>query len=272
MDKSHVQINITRTILDRLENQKVKPTPKWYFVIQESIVWILGLVTTLCGAIAISITLFVLTVAPTRFQPATHESIIRFWIEFIPVLWLVLFVSFIFATDYFLRKTKKGYRYSFIVLTISSITLSVLLGYLGFLIGLGEFLEKGVGSKIPFHTPSQMMVQKIWSQPSKGLLTGKIISNNGVLQTQEGLIFNLDISQLPDTQKSLITEGTYIGLIGTTTAENRFFVCVVIPLDDRNFILNADQFERKYPDGRINTCKGVRPYDRLKTKILNYEN
>lgn len=272
MDKSEIQINITKTILERIENQKVKPTPKWYFVIQESIVWTLGIATTFLGAIAISITLFVLTVAPIRFQPATHESIIKFWIEFIPVLWLVLFVSFIFATDYLLRKTKKGYRYSFIVLTISSITLSILLGYLGFLIGLGEFIEKGVGSKIPFHTPSQVMIQRMWSQPSKGLITGKIIDSRGVLETQEGVVFNLDISQLPDIQKSLITEGTYIGVIGTTTEENRFFVCMIIPLEDRNFALNAKQFERKSMDERINTCKGVRPYDRLKTKILNYEN
>lgn len=272
MDKQDQQMNISKKILEAIETRKVKPKPRWYFAIQEGSIWTLGLVTTFCGAVAISTTLFVFATAPFRFHPATHESPIRFWIEFMPMLWVVLFVSFVFATDYFLRKTKKGYKYGFVVLTISSVTLSVVLGYVGFLIGLGEFIDRGLGSRIPFHTPTQVMIQKMWSQPSKGLLTGTIVENETALLTHDGSVFDIEIEHLPELQKNFIEDGMRVSLIGTTTPQNTFFVCIVVPIHNKDFLIDPMYLERKIEDERTNTCKGVRPYDRLKTKILNYEN
>ncbi len=272
MNKIEQQINISRKVLDAIESHNMKPKPKWYFILQEGSVWVLGLVTTFFGALAVSITLFVIAVAPVKFQPATHDSLLKFWLEFVPLIWLMLFVSFIFATDYFLRKTKRGYKYSFVVLTISSVTLSVLLGYLGFIVGLGEIIDKGIGSRIPFHTPTQDMILKTWSQPSKGLLVGKISNNESVLETHEGEVINLDTSQIPEMQRDLIMDGMHVSIIGTTTPQNIFFVCMIIPLDPARFSPEGIYFERKMLDERTNNCKGVRPYDRLKTKILNYEN
>lgn len=272
MNKIEQQINISKKVLDAIENHNVKPKPRWYFVLQEGGVWVLGMVTTFFGALAVSITLFVIAVAPVKFQPATHDSLLKFWLEFVPLVWLILFVSFIFATDYLLRKTKRGYKYSFVVLTLSSVTLSVLLGYLGFIVGLGELVEKGVGSRVPFHTSSEVMIHKVLSQPSKGLLVGKISNNQTTLETREGDMIDLDTSQIPETQRSLIMDGTLVSIIGTTTPENTFFVCMIIPLNSIRKSPEEIYFERKILDERTNTCKGVRPYDRLKAKILNYEN
>ncbi len=271
-DEQEKRIDVTKKVLDAIEDFKMKPKPKWHFVVQDAVVWSLGIMTTFFGAITVSVSLFALTIAPARFYLATHESIVKFWFEFIPVLWLVLFIAFIFATDYLLRKTKRGYKYSFIILTLASIFLSVLLGTVGFFVGLGKIVEERVGPHVPFHVPPQIIMERIWSQPGKGLLTGTLSEDKTSIKTKEGIVFELDTSGLPVIQKDLIQRSTSISLIGTTTSSNIFYVCVIIPFENKAFLLDTTQFERKILDERTNTCKGVRPYDRLKTKILNYEN
>lgn len=271
-EEKNKKIDITKNVLHTIEDFNMKPKPKWHFVLQEAAVWSLGVVTTFFGAVAVSVTLFALTVAPVRLQPATHDSVIKFWFEFMPTLWLILFVAFIFATDYFLRKTKRGYKYSFLILTMASVFLSVLLGTVGFFIGLGELVEKRVGPYVPYHNPTQTIVQKVWLQPAKGLLTGSLSEDKTILETKDGDTFKIDITGLPEVQQELLSEGNKIGLIGTTTESGVFHVCMIIPFENKNFMLEADQFERKISDERSNTCKGVRPYDRLKTKVLKYEN
>ena len=197
MNKIKLQINISKQVLEAIQIHNVKPKPRWHFVLQEGAVWALGLITTFCGALAVSITLFVIAVAPVKFQSATHDNLLKFWLEFVPLLWLVLFISFVFATEYFLRKTKRGYKYNFVILTISSVTLSVLLGYIGFIVGLGEIIDKGVGSRIPFHTPTEAMIQKVWSQPSKGLLVGKISIKVSSISSSQLYSFGINIPLIP---------------------------------------------------------------------------
>ena len=265
---------MSQKILAAIEGDKVTPRPRWYFFMQEGGVWVLGAAATLCGAIAVSATLFVLVTAPLRFQAATHESVIRFWADFLPVIWIIMFVAFIFATDYVVRKTKRGYRYNIVVLTIASALLSIILGYLGFLVGLGEFLERRVGPSIPFYTPISVAVNRAFNQPDRGLLVGTVVQGDQVmLRTQNGSVWNLDLTQIPEPQRMFINEHSVVSVIGTTTSDQLFIVCMVIPLDKKEVSPEFYSFERKSSELRTNTCKGVRPYERLQTKLMmSYEN
>ena len=265
---------MSQKILAALEGDKVTPRPRWHFFMQEGGVWVLGAAATICGAVAVSATLFVLVTAPLRFQAATHETVIQFWADFLPLLWILMFIIFICATDYAIKKTKRGYRYNIILLTVTSAALSFLLGYAGFLFGIGEFLEQRVGSSIPFHTPVHMATQRAYSHPDKGLLVGTIVpGDKTVLKSANGMVWNLDTTQIPQMQRQFLNESSVVSLIGTTTGSQMFTVCMVIPLNKKDVTADFYSFERKDDPLRTNTCKGVRPYERLQTKLMmSYEN
>jgi hypothetical protein len=69
--------------------------------------------------------LFYFSSIPARLQVITQDNIIKFWLEFIPLLWIVLFISFIFLTDYLFKKTRRGYKYSFLFISISTTSVYV---------------------------------------------------------------------------------------------------------------------------------------------------
>lgn len=274
MNNTNSTADISQRILAAIEGDKVTPRPRWHFFLQEGGVWVLGAAATLCGAIAVSATLFVLVTAPLRFHAASHDSLVNFWADFLPVIWIGMFVVFICATDYVIRKTKRGYRYNIVTLTVVSALLSILLGYVGFVIGLGESLERRVGPAIPFHTSINAATQRAFNQPDKGLLIGTIVRGDQVmLETQNGLVWNLDLSQIPGPQRAFLDERSVVSVIGTSTSEQTFTVCMVIPLDKRDVPAEFYSFERNSSELRTNTCKGVRPYERLQTKLMmSYEN
>ncbi len=276
MDKHEHMPDISQKVLERIDREKVAPKPKWQFFLQEGGVWVLGAAATFCGAIAVSATLFVFVTAPLRYQPATHESIIQFWADFLPLLWIIVFVAFIFVTDYVIRKTKRGYRYNIVVLTVSSALLSVVLGYLGFLIGLGEFLESRVSPSIPFHTSVGDATRKAFLQPDRGLLVGMVEPGDTViLRTPTGMVWDLDLAELSDSDRSLFATKTVVSVIGTSTSDSLFVVCMVIPLEQLPSEVAQDSLlenERNSTSTRTSICKGVRPYERLQAKLnLRYE-
>ncbi len=266
--------DISQRILAAIEGDKMTPRPRWHFFVQEGGVWVLGAAATLCGAIAVSATLFVLVTAPLRFQAASHESLIQFWVDFLPIIWIGMFIAFICATDYVIRKTKRGYRYNIVLLTLVSVLMSVVLGYVGFVIGIGEALERRLGPTIPFHTPVHVAVQRAFHQPDKGLLIGTVVQGQQpVLKTNSGEVWNLDLSNIPGPQLAFLQDHSVVSVIGTTTADQLFVVCMVVPLDTQNVAAEFYSFERNSPELRTNTCKGVRPYERLQTKLMmSYEN
>lgn len=268
MNKIKIQINISKRVFEEIDAQKIEPRPRWHFIIQETGIWFLGVSTTLLGAVAFSTILFVLVVAPHEYQAVTHTTTLQFWIDFLPVLWFVLFLCFIVATDYFLKKTKRGYKHSFVVLTLSSMTLSLVLGYIGFLAGIGEMVEKDLGQNIPFHSSVTLKTRQIWSNPQNGLVTGRIGTNESVFVTSQGKTLVLDAKGLSQMQQDLLTSREYVGLIGTSTAPNIFMVCLVVPFEKPEFKIESNQFERNDSQERTNICKGVRPYMRLQANIL----
>lgn len=266
--------DISQRVLAAIEGDKMTPRPRWHFFLQEGGVWVLGAAATLCGAIAVSATLFVLVTAPLRFQAASHESVIQFWADFLPIIWIGMFIAFICATDYVIRRTKRGYRYNIALLTLVSALLSVVLGYVGFLIGIGEVLERRLGPAIPFHTPVHVAMQRAFHQPDKGLLIGTVVqAEQPMLRTNSGQVWNLDLTHIPGPQMQFLKEHSIVSMIGTTTADQLFVVCMIVPLDAKDIAAEFYSFERNVPLERTNTCKGVRPYERLQTKLMmSYEN
>ncbi len=273
MNKQTYNSDFSQKILRTLDEKNMTPRPRWYFVLQEGGVWVLGFFATFCGAVAISATLFVFATAPFQFQEVTHNNVISFWLDFIPFLWIGLFAVFVLVTDYALTRTKRGYRYSLITITISSVTLSIVLGYVGFVIGLGEFLENNIGKSVPFYTPVHVTMIELWNQPEQGLLTGVVRGTSTFsLYVNDEVSYALDVSEISQAQRDFFFDGALVSVIGTSTKPHILSVCMVVPVGKKVVFTEYFENERNPEIERTNICKGVRPYERLQTKLLmNYE-
>ena len=115
MEQTH---NTTEKILAAIENKRVTPRPKAYFVVRNSVLWIPGIVTTVLGAYTVAGVLY--GVIHPHWENITYFTV--------PLLWVVSFVLFSIITSSLIRRTNSGYRHTAVQLLSISVATSIILG------------------------------------------------------------------------------------------------------------------------------------------------
>ena len=100
--------NTTERIIAYIDQQKVTPRPKWYFVLRNSALWIPGIITTLLGAYTIAGVLYGILHAHWENRQYVQYSGTLVFIAIIPLLWVISFVLFLLITLSLLRKIIPG--------------------------------------------------------------------------------------------------------------------------------------------------------------------
>lgn len=279
MDKEKEQNNISNKVFEKISDEKVCPKPRWEFVAKNTGIWVFGGVTVVLGSFAVAATLFVFKNIRFELYSATHENFITFTIEFLPYLWVVLLVLFISATHYSIRHTDQGYKYNLTMIIVSSVSLSLIFGSLLYLTGFGQIIDRDFGRHIPLHKTIESHNQKIWNNPERGLLSGRIIistSSEIILKDSNDKDWILITSDLPGRGMEVLEKYEKVRVIGKDEENQMFYVCLVMPfgMENPEFMRGEREgfplkemrnilSERKFEEERNIKCKGVRPYQQL---------
>lgn len=110
--------NTTEKIIAAIEQRKVTPRPKAYFLLRNSILWIPGVLTTALGAYTIAGALY--GVLHPHWESTRYFTI--------PLLWVISFGLFSIVTTSLIQRTRGGYRHTAGQLLLISVTASIILG------------------------------------------------------------------------------------------------------------------------------------------------
>ena len=143
----------------------------------ECAVWLWWVLSVLVGAVAVAVMLYVSTMAGYALYEATHDSWFEFVVEVGPWLWLLLFILMAGAAYYNVRCTKKGYKYPFWSIIVSSLVLSVLGGVAFNYLGASGLIEKTLAEKMPMYRSFEKLERSWWLRPDDGLLIGTFLVN-----------------------------------------------------------------------------------------------
>lgn len=290
MNKTHNNQKPTETlaesVFERIEKEDKKPLPKWHFVLKNQTFWGLWVLSVLIGAAAVAGTIFGVSNAGWRYRLVTHETSFQFFIESLPIIWIISLVIFIIIGYQNFKHTKKGYKYSLTGIVIISIITSAVGGAALYAFGLGKIVDENIGQRIPFHKSAAFYQQELWVNPEEGFLAGTVIevdteNDRMLLETFDGeewVIRTIDLRTPDIAALSEFGEVRVVGLPATTT---EFHACFVLPWEiagkgPKFFGENAKEkpappfgmspknfSERNFDGERSNECKGVRPYDIL---------
>ncbi len=197
-------------LLAKIKDGKMSPKPRWQFLLKDSVVWLFGLISLLIGAAAISVMIYLFKYNDWEIYDQTKKSFLEFFVLTLPYYWFVFLAIFVFIISYNFKHTKRGYRYSGILLAGASILLSVILGAIFFAAGLGEKLDDILGSRAPFYDQVFNRHVDFWSHPAEGRLSGLIVD------------------QLDDTSFVLIDRGKEQWLVSTKNSEPYSNVIIVV--------------------------------------------
>lgn len=285
-------------ILERIELEQVKPRSKWYFFIKNELFWGMGILSILVGSVSVAAGLFVFSYIEIDFYTVTHDSLIGFLIDTLPLMWFACFIVFIALGYVQIRQTSRGYRYSLIIIVGTTFALSVVGGTVLHLYGFGALLERAVGNdRIPFHSGAYVERENIWQNAARGVIAGEVTyievdESSFVLKDWSGQSWVIMAGDLMEEDRAILKENKIVRVIGlpidpldlnmTTSTPNilpnSMHACFILPWEvgiqtvmnktENNFSMNTILehatsslgSERNSPDLRSNECKGVRPY------------
>lgn len=222
-------------LLAKIKEQKICPKPRWQFFLKDSVVWFSGLISLLIGAAAISVMIYLFKFNDWEIYDQTKKSFLEFFILTLPYYWFVFLGIFILIISYNFKHTKRGYRYSGFLLVGASVILSVVLGGIFFVAGLGEKLDDVLGRKAPFYDQVINRHVDFWSHPAEGRLSGLVIdrldNDSFVLIDRSRVQWLVSTEDSEKYSNVAIIVGQPIRLLGEQIDKNIFHADKILPMN-----------------------------------------
>ena len=220
-------------IIEEIKNRGIAPRPRWHFLLKRSVLWSLVGIATILGGIAVAIIIFIFIDNDAGARAYLNESIFMDLLETIPYLWFGTLFLIIGITQYAVRHTKFGYRYTMIQIVGLVIMSSVLLGVALNALEVGERVQDFLAERVPYYDELVSTSKDVWSRPEKGLLGGTVTS---IISSDEFKLTDfhnkdwlIDKGQIDATDSAIIQLGAKIKLIGTIEDNSTFRAVRVFP-------------------------------------------
>lgn len=285
--------SIADDVLKQINDQCLKPRSKWYFICKNELFWALGLFSIIIGSVAVAAGLFAVSYVEVDYYTVTHDSLISFLLDTLPLMWLACLLAFILLGYVQIRHTKRGYKYSFVIVVGSTFALSLVGGVVLNNYGFGALLEKAVEGKIPFHNSAFREKEQMWQKAERGVIAGEVVfiendNSSFVLKDWSGRLWLVNSIDLMEMDISILKENQKIKVIGLPTDMNpdinrahSMHACFILPWSptqevainninsqsaidfqkNDGMMQNSQNFSERNNDVlRSKECKGVRPY------------
>lgn len=214
--------DLAKSVLNKIKKQKLKPIPKWRFILKNVIFWGLYVLALILGGLTVSVVMFKLQIADWDLHRRIAERMPGLTLKILPLFWIVLFGLLLGASYYNLRHTKKGYSYKFSLIVVSNLILSLIIGSALHYSGASKKVEYVFLQYMPFYENLEHPHHELWSHPEHGMLAGKIIAVNS-----DNTIIIIDfkdanwIVELEEEHlnKKFVKVGKYVKILGEIESE-----------------------------------------------------
>ena len=272
--------SVSHRVLDAIETKKLKPKPRWEFLLKRSVLWGAGAVSIVVGGLAVGAAIFALEHSGFKYRAATHASLFSFIMTTLPYLWIIMLAAFSGIAYYNIRHTEGGYRYPLVAIVSLSVLGSIALGTISYAAGFGEWLDEHAPVFAPFYHPVFEIQEELWGHPEEGRLVGTVTDfseEDGVLTVEafDGTMWRVLTDDLREPDLEALKNFETVRIVGVpTTTLGVLHACFVLPWEFVDTLPRPDarvrfdtlfdvMDEREPRDERSTECKDVRPYQAL---------
>ncbi len=217
--------NFNDNVLQKIKEEKITPKPKWQFLLKNSLIWTLGILSLILGSIATSLIFYMLIGEEPGFGPG-RPGIFEALFVIVPFFWIICLAIFTVSVFYYIKHTKKGYKYSPKLIVLAIVAISLLFGGALSAMGVDRLVDDVLGEKAPMYDRVINPRLDYWSNPESGRLTGMIVSQKDEetydLINRDGELWVVKTEDEADTKKIKIDHP--VRLIGEKTGDNSFLV------------------------------------------------
>ena len=166
--------DIGKHVLEKIDKEKVKPYPRWYYILRQVVFWAVFSLAILFSGMATGVAIFqVKHLEWDVYQHLNHNAWEFIWLV-APYFWMIAILSGIGLGYHYFRKTRRGYKYRTLAVMAGSFLLSAGLG--GLLAGtmLPEKLDTVFENNLPLYRWAEAPRHRMWMAPERGFLAGTI--------------------------------------------------------------------------------------------------
>ncbi len=206
--------NLSNKILDKIETNNIHPNRKVSVIAKRIGIWTLAITALIIGSLGAAVIIFVLANQDWDIYTRFSDNRALFALLILPYFWFILLGASIILGYYFFRHTKKGYRYSIIIVAIVYIVITFGLGTIFYNLGIGNNIEEVFAHNIDNYNRIAQN-RAIWTHPERGLLAGEIISadtNQIIIEDLLGRKWQIDTSST--TGRGFLNLGADIKILG----------------------------------------------------------
>jgi len=238
---------IAKKVIEKIEEQHLKPAPRWQFKLHEVLLWVFFGLAVFLGSFAIAAILHNLLSNDWGAFAQLGKSPFEYVFLSIPYFWIIVFAGLLALAFLDFKKTEGGYKFRSIWIVLLSLGLSLIFGASLFFFGIGEKTDR-VFERAPIFNNFDTR-PRLWNNPLENTLMGEItkVSEKQIeIEDPQGNTWKVDLSlinKLPDFEV-----GERIRIMGEKTSENEFKAKIIWPLNQPMFRGRFQNFEMPTPN------------------------
>jgi len=227
---------ISKRVLEKIEDEKIKPIGRWSFVLKDSFLWILFVLNIIFGSIGLAISGELLELSGVFDLILSVNDLMQVFILAIPVIWIIITVIFFIVSFVNFKYLKGGYRFSAFKIFIINIICILLLSWFLRGLGISERVHTFFSENIPTYQESVDPRYKVWSRPEDGFIAGEIVKidqDTVQIQDLEGNYWDINIADANIRTLVKLEIGEKIKVKGILSSESVFKATDILPWEGR---------------------------------------
>lgn len=225
--------SLSKKILDKIENKKVKPRPKWYFRCMYCSKWLLAITLIVIGSLLWTVFMFAFRNTANEISAVLHEEYLGALASALPYIWLLILLLILAASYGHIRHILDGgyklhSRYIVLIIIVASVSFGTFWYNLGFGMVLDGFMQRNM----PGYRGVITTQERMWVEPENNRIGGRIMTRaetHIVLEDFSGKTWHVRTDDMDEYQKTLTELYGTIALVGVPLDEVTFHSCYVYP-------------------------------------------
>ncbi|MBU0577944.1 hypothetical protein KJ742_03290 [Patescibacteria group bacterium] len=217
---------LSKSILGTIKKNKIQPRSRWQFVLLHVLLWVALATSVVLGSLAISVILRVITGVDWEIVRYVGNGAIHSFMLVLPYIWIAILGLIMFLATMLFEKTKKGYRYSPVMVVITSVVISLLFGSGLYFVGVGHSVDTALAESIPPYATWKEKRDGAMVVPDRGALVGRIInlmSDEQIMMIDfKGTKWTVDITDAEFKDDFRLQLRQSIGVLGEKIDEDEF--------------------------------------------------
>lgn len=167
-------LDFSDKIIAKIEEQKIKPRPRWQFIVKKYTILTLAIASLILGGLSFSLIFHLLNNQDWTWQSIDRSHFLLLILNSLPLAWLAFFVLFIVTLCYNFRQLKHGYKYPVKTIALSALVTMICFGILAAILGINRQIHSLLSNRIPSYQNAFDPRMQAWDRPQAGFLSGRI--------------------------------------------------------------------------------------------------